>query len=127
MANLVFLAFHHPYDACKRSGQRWIAVHFQRRNDHCSSRACPFDSFFEGATILRIHRSQTEIDDLYVMVEAPVNSPDDRTQAGGQFAIEDLDCNQIRIRIQMVDDRRDSGTVTKVIFVAGDHSIRALW
>ena len=59
------------------------------------------------------------------MFEAPVDSPDDGAQAGGQFAIEDLDCNQIRIRIQMVDDRRDGGTVTKVIFVAGDRSIRA--
>src|ERR1700733_11142366 len=59
------------------------------------------------------------------MLEAPVDGPDDGTQAGSQFAIEDLDRNQIRIRIQMVDDRRDGGTVTKVIFIAGDRSIRA--
>jgi hypothetical protein len=59
------------------------------------------------------------------MVEAPVDGTDDSTQAGGQFAIEDLDRNQIRIRIQVVDDRRDGRTVTKVIFIAGDRAIRA--
>ncbi len=46
------------------------------------------------------------------------------TQVGGEFAVKDFDCNQIRLRIQMVDDRRDGSTVTKVIFIAGDHSIR---
>jgi len=114
-----------PDNPWKRARQRRIAAHFERRDDHRTSRVSSLDSVFEGTPILRIQRSQAEIDDLNVMVEAPVDSPDDRTQAGGQFAIEDLDRNQIRIRIQVVNNRRDGRTVTKVIFVAGNHSIRA--
>jgi hypothetical protein len=124
MANLVFLAFHHSNDSRQRSRQSGIAVHFERRDDHRSGLVCSLDSFFEGTPILRIQGSQTEIDHLYVMLEAPIDSPDDHTQAGGQFAVEDLDRNQIRIRIQVVDDRRDSRTMTKVIFIAGNRSVR---
>jgi hypothetical protein len=124
MEDLALIRLSNPYDSCERPGQRWIAVHFQRRDDHRSSLACSLDSFFERAPILRIQRSETEIDDLYVMVEAPVDSPDDRTQVGGKFAIEDFDCNQIRIRIQMVDNRRDGSTVTKVIFIASNRTVR---
>jgi hypothetical protein len=124
MEDLVLIRFNNPYDSCKRPRQRWIAAHFQRRNNHRPGLACSLDSVFEGAPILRIQRSQTQIDDLYVMFEAPIDSPDDHTQVSGEFAVKDFYRNQIGFRIQMVDDRRDGSTVTKVIFVASDRSVR---
>ncbi len=58
------------------------------------------------------------------MLQAPVDGADDNGQAGSQLTVEDLDRDQIRFRIQMMDDRGYGGAVTKGIFIARDRSVR---
>src|ERR1700678_180030 len=58
------------------------------------------------------------------MLQAPVDGPDDNRQAGSQLAVEDLDCDQIRVWIQMVDARGNSGTVAQGIFIPGHRAVR---
>ena len=68
--------------------------------------------------MLWIKCSQTEINHLDVMLQAPVDGPDDNRQAGRQLTVKNLDCDQIRVRIQMMDHRGNRSTVTKGIFIA---------
>src|ERR1700677_4971806 len=74
--------------------------------------------------MLWVEGSQAEINHLDVMLQAPVDGPDHNRQAGSQLTVENLDRNQIRFRIQMMDHCRNGSPVTEGIVIAPDRAIR---
>ena len=78
MADLVVIRFHYSDNAREGSWQRGFAIYLQSGDDHRSGCAGSVDGVGKGTAVLRVERSQAQIDDMDLVLEAPVDRPDDR-------------------------------------------------